>query len=193
MKKKILLGTMLMMLALCSCGNTKKDSAPEATKETVATATEAPTAAPTEEPITTIPINQKHGVACADFITMRVNAAHKVQKITDDSMYYKPAKKSNSFVLVDVTIKNTSESMQDFDMGYFRLIDKDGNSYSPTRLATTDSADKYDFITIFGYMNEKEKKKGCLIFEVPKKVKYKTCKLYYYENGFDPTINFALK
>ena len=193
MKKKILLGTMLMMLALCSCGNTEKDSAPEATKETVTTATEAPTAAPTEEPATIIPMKQKHGVACADFITMRVNAAHKVQRITDDSLYYKHTKKSNAFVLVDVTVKNTSESMQDFDMGYFRLVDKKGNSYTPTRLATTSSGDKYDFITIFGYMNKKEKKKGCLVFEVPKKIKYKTCELYYYENGFDTTTSFALK
>lgn len=193
MKKKLLFATMLLILSLCSCGSTEKDKTPEATTETTNAATEAPTAAPTEEPITTVPMKQTHGVACADFITMRVNASHKVQRITDDSMYYKPTKKSNAFVLVDVTVKNTSESMQDFDMGYFRLVDKAGNSYTPTRLSTTASGDKYDFITIFGYMNKKEKKKGCLVFEVPKKIKYKNCKLYYYENGFDTNMNFSLK
>ena len=56
-------------------------------------------------------------------VTMKVNSVTKEKKLTSGSLYYKPRNDGNVFAIINVSLKNASDSSKSFDLGYFRLVD----------------------------------------------------------------------
>lgn len=181
----------VLVLAMCTtfaaCGNTKETKKEEIQPTQVAT--EEPTAEPTEEPEILVDLKKKAEIASE--VKMKVNSAVKEKKITSGSLYYKTKKDGNVFIIVNITLNNTSDSTKSFDLGYFRLHDAKGEEYVPTLVSS--STDKYKFILINNMMDAKYKKTGCLAFEVPKDTKVKKCKLCYNDSGIQTNTFFSLK
>lgn len=180
----------MLLMAMCvtsaACGGSAdKKAEVEPTQE----ATAEPTVEPTEEPEVIIDLKEKAEITSD--VTMKVNSVTKEKKLTSGNLYYKPRKDGNVFAIINVTLKNASDSSKSFDLGYFRLVDSDGEEYIPTLVAS--STDDYKFIVINNLMDAKYKETRCLAFEVPKDTKIKKCKLCYNSSGFQTNTYFSLK
>lgn len=177
---------MVMCATSAACGGTAdKKAEVEPTQE----ATAEPTVEPTEEPEVIIDLKKKAEITSD--VTMKVNSVTKEKKLTSGSLYYKPRNNGNVFAIVNVTLKNASDSSTSFDLGYFRLVNPDGEEYIPTLVSS--STDDYKFIVINNLMDAKYKETGCLAFEVPKDAKLKKFKLCYNGSGFQSDTYFSLK
>lgn len=185
--KKI--SALILIMAMCAtsaaCGGIENKKAEvEPTQE----ATAEPTVEPTEEPEVIIDLKKKAEITSD--VTMKVNSVTKEKKLTSGSLYYKPRNDGNVFAIINVSLKNASDSSKSFDLGYFRLVDQDGEEYIPTLVSS--STDDYKFIVINNLMDAKYKETGCLVFEVPKDAKVKKFKLCYNSSGFQSDTYFSL-
>lgn len=178
--------TMCMVAASCGTTTDNRNAQTQPTQEVTA----EPTIKPTEKPEVLIDIKKKAEVELD--VNMKVNSASKEAKITSGSLYYKPKKEGNTFAVINVTLKNTTDTTKSFDLGYFRLIGPNGEEYIPTLIGAS-KTDNYKLILINHLMDADYNETGCLVFEVPKDTKVKNCKLCYNSYGIPTNTYFKLK
>lgn len=182
----VLMMTICMVAASCGTTTSNRNAQTQPTQEVTA----EPTIEPTEKPKILIDIKKKAEVELN--VNMKVNSVSKETKITSGSLYYKPKKEGNTFAVINVTLKNTTDIKKSFSLGYFRLIGSDGEEYIPTLIGGS-KTDNYKLISINHFMDADYKETGCLIFEIPKDTKVKNCKLCYNSDGIPTNTYFKLK
>lgn len=178
---------MIMCVTISACSSLPGSENAETQSTQVPTA--EPTIESTEKPDILIDLKKKEEIV--PDVNMKVNGFSKETKITSGILFYKTNKDDNVFAIINITLNNTTDIKQSFNLGYFRLIDSDGTEYVPTLLSS--KTDDYKFILINHFMDAGYKETGCLAFEVPKDTKIKNCKLCYNSDGKKTKTYFKLK
>lgn len=125
----------------------------------------------------------------SDALSIKVNKTVKKDKIvhTDGYLVSKPNEDNSTWIVVNLTVKNTGTSSENFNFANFNLSYKDGSDYVPSTIFT-DS----DFLT-YETINPKMKQSGNLVFSVPKKYSISKFRLKYINSLFSDDIYFKLK
>lgn len=140
----------------------------------------------TEE--TSIKFNKNGNIS--ENVTLKVNDAKKTNKIPlyNNTMYSEPSDEDGTFIVVNVTLKNTGKKSEDLNYLYFNLIGPDEEEYVPTTIVGADD----NFLTL-NAINPKMKETGNIAFQVPKDAKISKYKLCYSGGLFSEEYYFNLK
>ncbi|MBX6770851.1 MAG: DUF4352 domain-containing protein [Chloroflexi bacterium] len=121
--------------------------------------TDTPRPQPTDTPATTVgKIGQK---VTASGISLTVNSIQRVDKMTMSGFTLTPDQPGFGYVIVDVTIENTSRDQASYNPLYFHIKDSDGYEYN-----VTSSLDPKALKT--GRIARGEKARGTVALAVPK-------------------------
>lgn len=204
MKKQALLLLTCTVLAMTGCastaptdsntstsGSSAASAAPAATAaaDTAAESTAAPEAAPEAAELK---LGKKTTLGNWNICAKKISSPKQIKN--GSYRYFQPSK-GNAFIVVDMSIRNNGEEAAEFlprvgmkdTTVLAKLINTDGEEYSPTQLFS------YDKDVTTKKIDASKSKNGILVFDIPKKAAKNKKDLKLTFTLDETTISYSLK
>ena len=188
-KKKSKIPTIIILLFIFSAVIVVliKQAPSTTTNNTASTSTDpSTTASPSDTTSKDESIPLGTATSIGDFSIM-VNSVTEATEISAGSGFLKYTADSGKYGIVNVTLKNTSQSSSTFSLSSFQLVSSDGVEYSPTIIAAADE----NYISIDS-LNPNMDTTGNIAFNIPSDVDTTSLTLTY-SAGFSGSTVFELK